>query len=171
MKTHFSLKVNHPARIVLSLLVLFVIAACSSQAPTGSGVVQTTTPQTTNPAIPNTGLATSTPVLAPTATAPAPTQAATTQAAATQIVSTQAAQVQAQTAPAAPQCISPAASSSALTEGPYFKANSPERTSLLRARNDRDEADADRLCPDNGLQTGGERAGRFLAGERRGAVR
>ena len=133
MKTRFTLKWSHPARIILSLLVLFVIAACSSQAPTGSGGVLTTPPQTTNPAIPNTGLATSTPVLAPTVTAPAPTQAATTQAAATQIVSTQAAQVQAQTAPAAPECKSPAALTPALTEGPYYKANSPERTSLLES--------------------------------------
>jgi protocatechuate 3,4-dioxygenase beta subunit len=38
---------------------------------------------------------------------------------------------QTQAAATAPQCTSPAALSPALTEGPYFKANSPERTSLL----------------------------------------
>jgi protocatechuate 3,4-dioxygenase beta subunit len=36
-----------------------------------------------------------------------------------------------QSAPAAPDCTSPAALTPALTEGPYYKANSPERASLV----------------------------------------
>lgn len=131
MKTRFTFKWSHPARVILGLLAIFVIAACSSQAPTGVGVVQTATQDTVNPAIPNTGLASPTPVIAQTAIVQAPTQAATAQAASTQPVPTQTAQVQAQAVPAAPECKSPAPLTPALTEGPYFKANSPERTSLI----------------------------------------
>jgi protocatechuate 3,4-dioxygenase beta subunit len=38
-----------------------------------------------------------------------------------------------QSNPAAPACTSPAALTPALTEGPYYKANSPERASLVEA--------------------------------------
>ena len=91
--------------IVLALASLLWLTACNSQAPTpAAGISPAATPTTAAPAPAAT--------LMPTAAAATPTSASQ--------------------APAS-TCKSPAALTPELTEGPYFKANSPERASLLEA--------------------------------------
>jgi protocatechuate 3,4-dioxygenase beta subunit len=92
------------SRLLVTLPVLFLMAACRGQV--------TARPNS----IPVTGLVSPTPVIAASPGA-APTgtpQSGPTQAAARSL-----------------DCQSPAALTPALTEGPYFKAGSPERSSLL----------------------------------------
>ncbi len=125
-------------------LLLLVLAACEGQAPGVLTPVAPTVAPTTAASLPpvaTTGAASVAPTEA-VATA-APTEAATeTPAAAsppapTEVVTAAPTEVAAtatpQSAAAAPAatCSSPATLTPALTEGPYFKAGSPERTSLL----------------------------------------
>ena len=91
--------------IVLALASLLWLSACSSQAPTPTSAVS---PAATPTAAVQAPAATRVPTAMPAAATP-----------------TAAAQAPAST------CKSPAALTSELTEGPYFKANSPERASLL----------------------------------------
>ena len=99
--------------LIFILLAGLLLAACSGQ--TSGSTLPPATVQ-----------------MSPTA-APAAVQASTTaaQATPTQAIATQTPQVQA--ASPAPECTSPAALTPAVTEGPYFKANSPERASLIEA--------------------------------------
>jgi len=90
-------------RLLLILLAVLLLAACNGQTP------NTAPQQATDQGSP-TGI--------PTAGLPSPTPAQTTQALATS---------------PAPECTSPAALTPAVTEGPYFKASSPERASLIEA--------------------------------------
>lgn len=102
-------RLPHPklAPIVLALTSLLWLSACSSQAPTPAAAVPPAATPTTAAQAP---AATLMPTAMPAATTP-----------------TSAAQAPAST------CKSPAALTPELTEGPYFKANSPERASLLEA--------------------------------------
>jgi len=92
------------------LVAVLAIAACSSQPPA------VPTPAASATKAPVTAQAASTPFVLPTATtagqAASPTSAATA---------------------ASPTCNAPASLTMAVTEGPFFKANSPERASLLDA--------------------------------------
>ena len=155
------------ARVAIALLAVFVLAACGGQVPQAAQPLATAAEQVQATALPVTGLAS--PTAVPAAAEPTLVQPDTSQPAQpTQAGTAQPAQADA--ASAAPQCASPATPSPALTEGPYFKANSPERTSLLEPGMTGTKLTLTGLRPDDGLQTGGERAGRLLAGGRRGAV-
>jgi protocatechuate 3,4-dioxygenase beta subunit len=117
---------------LLIVLLFFATSACSgqpaatTQPPVAnvhpSPVVQVTAPEL----IPNTGLTSAAPTLPPL---PAPVSTATAQP--TLLVG----QTLAPTAPAAavPNCTAPAGLTPAVTEGPYFKAGSPETANLLKA--------------------------------------
>jgi protocatechuate 3,4-dioxygenase beta subunit len=99
-----TLKFTH---IIVALASLVWLTACNGQAPTpAAGVSLASTPTAAAPAPAETPI----PTALPAAATPAP-----------------AAQAPAST------CKSPAALTPELTEGPYFKANSPERASLLEA--------------------------------------
>jgi protocatechuate 3,4-dioxygenase beta subunit len=127
MNSSFALFKSRLARSFVSLLAVVMIAACSSQTPAaGSQTPAVISPPTaTQPAVvvPNTGPTSPAPALASPTLTPAP-QASATPAAAAQSTAVQ-------TTASAPDCKSPAALTPAQTEGPYFKANSPERTSLI----------------------------------------
>jgi len=102
-----TVRINRTPPIIMALVSLLWLAACNGQAPTPApGVSPAATPTSAAPAPAATLVPTAMPVAAtPTSAAQAP-------------VST---------------CKSPAALTPELTEGPYFKANSPERASLLEA--------------------------------------
>jgi len=93
--------------IALALASLLWLTACNSQAPTPAAGIS--------------------PAATPTAAAPAPAATLIPTAMPAAAAPTSAAQAPAST------CKSPAALTPELTEGPYFKANSPERASLLEA--------------------------------------
>ncbi len=98
---------NHIPRLLLTLPVLIFMAACGGQ------------PAVQPNGIPVTGLAS--PTRAPqTATQSNSTQPASTQASSTQAVT-------------GLSCKSPTSLTPAVTEGPFFKAGSPERSSLVEA--------------------------------------
>jgi protocatechuate 3,4-dioxygenase beta subunit len=112
------------SKALISLVLLLVLAACSGQ-PAATAVPQAsaTAQPTAQAQIPNTGASTAAPTLpslptsgpgaASQATAPAATAAGSAAAAPTS------------------SCTAPAAQTPAVTEGPFFKAGSPETTSLL----------------------------------------
>lgn len=135
-------------------LLLLVLAACEGQAPAVLTPVAPTAAPTTAAALPPTATAArpAAPTEAPATDTPAATAATPTEmptvaateapkAAVAPEVPTEAATIAptAAAATATPQgaaapaatCSSPATLTPALTEGPYFKAGSPERTSLL----------------------------------------
>jgi protocatechuate 3,4-dioxygenase beta subunit len=105
--------------MAVPLIIVLALAACSPQLLNVDAQAPAETQAT----------------LAPTALLASPTAAAAVQAQptqeATQPPATQA--LQATAAQAAPTCSSPAELTPAETEGPYFKANSPERASLLES--------------------------------------
>ena len=107
---------SHPvlAWAMLALPVLFVLTACGGQAPTPNTVSATIAVPAQPTAAPTSPPPTRTPV--------PPTQSVVTQSAPSPV------SVPA-TSPT-PNCGSPARLTPAMTEGPYFKSNSPERTSL-----------------------------------------
>jgi protocatechuate 3,4-dioxygenase beta subunit len=106
-----------------SLFLLFLLAACSGQ-PAATTVSQpaATAQPTAQAQIPNTGVSTAAPTLPslPTSGPSASTQATAPAATASGTSATPAL-----------SCIAPAAQTPAVTEGPFFKAGSPETTSLL----------------------------------------
>jgi protocatechuate 3,4-dioxygenase beta subunit len=103
--------------MALPLIIVIALAAC--------------TPQPLNVDAQAQSQATQAPTVPPsTSTAPAPTPTQPSPVA-TQPPATLAPQATA--AQSAPTCASPAALTPAETEGPYFKANSPERASLLES--------------------------------------
>jgi protocatechuate 3,4-dioxygenase beta subunit len=110
MKTQ---SILHKAGIII--LMLLLMAGCAGQpaSPTATQAVNPPATSTTAANLPSTAAASPTP--------PAAAQASATQPAGTQ------------SAAAAPVCKSPASLTPALTEGPFFKANSPERASLIEA--------------------------------------
>jgi protocatechuate 3,4-dioxygenase beta subunit len=119
MKLHTWLQRSHLSTKLFSLLAVLAIAGCAS-AP----AVSTQAPSLSS--VPAKAAAPAT-LTAPTAQ-PSDTQAAspTTSATAAQSAATQ-------PAAAAPSCTAPAKLTMAVTEGPFFKAGSPERSSLLDA--------------------------------------
>ncbi len=108
---------------ILALALLPWLAACSGQGAISAQPEVTAVAQAASTATPMQG--------SPTAAAPTqvPMQPSSTQLPAAQSVPTQTVTIQ--TIAPAPACSSPAASTPAVTEGPYFKAGSPERSSLL----------------------------------------
>ena len=108
MKNHFLSMKRHPARGFFALLAVVLLTACSSQ---------------TLNAAPLKAAAQGSPAGIPTAGLPSPTPAQANQAQTAQGLATS----------PAPACTSPAALTPAVTEGPYFKASSPERASLIEA--------------------------------------
>ncbi len=96
---------------ILALVAL--LAACSSPQKTVTTIVQ----------IPNTGPTQAAPSATPVVTETAQAATLTPGGASAKLTGTQ--------APAAPACSTPAALTPAVTEGPFFKAGSPERSSLL----------------------------------------
>ncbi len=117
-------------RTGLFLLVVLSLAGCAGVSPSPTGLQSSPMPTTAAPAViqntPTPSLTvtpTAAPVL-PTATAAAPTP--------TTFAPTFTAQPSA-TAQAVVACKAPAALTPAMTEGPYFKANTPERVSLIDA--------------------------------------
>jgi protocatechuate 3,4-dioxygenase beta subunit len=124
MKTAFIHLAVRAGRIALTCLAVLILAACSSQ-PTRVNLPVTGLSSTTLPAAAPTASA-SQPTSQPAATAypaVAPTAAATQAPAAAATT----------TAPAPASCVVPASLTPAVTEGPYFKAGSPERANLLDA--------------------------------------
>jgi protocatechuate 3,4-dioxygenase beta subunit len=113
MKNHFISMKRHPARGLFTLLAVLLLAACSGQ--TLDATSTQATAQGSPAGIPTTGLPSPTPALA--------TQALVTQAQATPALA----------ASPTPECTPPATLTPVVTEGPYFKANSPERASLIEA--------------------------------------
>ena len=112
-------------RLAAATLILLILVACNSQSP-----------NTVAPQAPALNTPASQPAVAnPTNTPGEETQAAvpTVLVTATRPEPTQPAEVQPTDTPATsqPTCKSPAALTPALTEGPYFKTGSPERTSLI----------------------------------------
>lgn len=109
--------------IVFVLLAALVLSACSGQ-PLASTVVPTVVA-----AVPLTGQQAATPTLAAVPATAAQTSATSIQAtsASTQAATLQPTAVQSTAA----ACTSSAALTPAVTEGPYFKAGSPERASLI----------------------------------------
>jgi protocatechuate 3,4-dioxygenase beta subunit len=101
------------SRLLISLPVLLLMAACSGQ--------RTVQPN----GIPVTGLATASPALAAQSN-PAAAQESSTPAQIAQFTPTQ-------PAAAGLSCSSLAALTPAVTEGPFFKAGSPERSNLVEA--------------------------------------
>jgi protocatechuate 3,4-dioxygenase beta subunit len=95
-------------RGIFGLVGILLFAACSGQTPSAA-VPQATAQQS--------------PTGVPTVAQPSPAPAQATQPQPTQGLA----------ASPALECASPAALTPALTEGPYFKANSPERASLIEA--------------------------------------
>jgi protocatechuate 3,4-dioxygenase beta subunit len=93
-----------------NILLVFFLASCSSAAIPASAQVSTSVVSANTQVSPTTAPSRTKPS---SSTAPAPAQAPQT------------GQVQARV------CTAPASLTPALTEGPYFKANSPEQTSLL----------------------------------------
>jgi protocatechuate 3,4-dioxygenase beta subunit len=124
MKTQSSLRwAGQPARLGITLLAALVMAACSGQTATVSAP-----PAATHSAPASATLPTATEALAlpsPQA-AVVPIEAQPTQPQPTRPQPTQ-------SLPTAPAlaCTSPVTLTPAVTEGPYFKANSPERASLI----------------------------------------
>ena len=104
--------------LILAILLPALLAACSPSAAD-------------NP-IPVTG-ATLAATLPPTVPANLAAERAMPTTASTQMATSAAQPTMASTGPAAAQCQSPAALTPAVTEGPYFKANSPQRADLLDA--------------------------------------
>ncbi len=117
-----SMKRLFPSLILFTLLV----SACAPAAPQATTAATTptqTSASATQAAVsPATSATATAPATAPAAAVPAATQAAATPGA-----------LPTQTSAAAIACTSPAALTVALTEGPYFKAGSPERSSLIEA--------------------------------------
>lgn len=97
----------------ISLLAVFILAACSGQTPGAASPVSASTPAA--------GL--------PQATAEMPQ----TPQAAIPVTSTQGSSTQPAASLPTPACTSPAALTPSLTEGPYFKTHSPERSSLVES--------------------------------------
>ncbi len=114
MSRSFSLSVY----LVAGLLVL---SACAAQPPAPSSPPTAAATQAAPTQAPATA--------APQATPTNPPLATVTQAAPTSVPTI--APTQEPSAPAAKACASPANLTPAMTEGPYFKTGSPERTSLL----------------------------------------
>ncbi len=113
--------------LIITILALLALAACSAQSA-NSNAAQPAAFQSTVVA----------PTAAPTLAALAPAPAATVATTVSSQTATQATKVptsaptkSAQAQSAAPACTSSAAVTDAVTEGPYFKAGSPERTSLI----------------------------------------
>lgn len=106
--------------IVIMALVITCLAACAGTSPTGEAL---TTAAAGQPSPMATTMSPS-PTLAIAPTQSAPTQPSTAQAAPTQTLTIQ-------TPKPAIACSSPAELSPSLTEGPFFKAGSPEQSSLL----------------------------------------
>jgi protocatechuate 3,4-dioxygenase beta subunit len=123
-------------------LLLLVLVACEGPSPGVVTPVAPTVAPTSAASLPPTATAAA-PTAAPTEVPPADTPEATeapTEAAATAVPAEVATAVPAEAATATPQsaaavpaatCSNPVTLTPALTEGPYFKAGSPERTSLL----------------------------------------
>ncbi len=108
--------------MILTLLALLVLASCSGRLP-----------DTGNTTAGGTALSSSTAAFtqAQAATQPDPTLLEPTQSVPATPMTTQPSQ--AGESSQSPQCTSPADLTPSLTEGPYFKAGSPERTSLLES--------------------------------------
>jgi protocatechuate 3,4-dioxygenase beta subunit len=97
----------------ISLLAVFILAACSGQSPGSAAPAFTPSPSISLPQ--------ATPEMPQTPQAAIP------------ITSTQGSSSQAGASLPTPACTRPAALTPSLTEGPYFKANSPERSSLVES--------------------------------------
>ena len=112
--------------LVFILLALLSLSACSGQetgpAPAPTSVAPTDAAPATSPLVSETPASETTAALPPTDSQPAVT-AQLPDDATTQPVQEEAA--------ALPTCTSPAALTPSMTEGPYYKSGSPERTSLL----------------------------------------
>ena len=112
--------------MAIALLVVFVVAACGGQVTQAAQPLATAAEPVQATALPVTGQASPTAIPAartdpgPAGFQPTPTNPGCDRSAGPGGCGLDAL-----------QCTSPAALSPALTEGPYFKANSPERTSLL----------------------------------------
>ena len=115
-----------PPVLFLSLLTVTVLAACGGQA-SGEPPTLTESPLTIA-----SGLLTDVPTSVPSALPPkteAPTRPVPTEQLPTRPVPTEPAPANQPTQ----NCTSPAALTPGMTEGPYYKPDSPERTSLLEA--------------------------------------
>ncbi len=130
IKKHTNRIVQGFIGVVLAVTALTGLVACGAQS---SGDIrpaaQPTTAQVAAQPSATTAAPTQVPVQAAATQVPtqAPAQATTTQAATTQPTTAATASPQV----AAPACTSPATLTPSQTEGPYFKAGSPERASLL----------------------------------------
>lgn len=124
-----SLRAKSPLLLIFSLLAVFVLAACGAPAaPTSApaAVIATEVPAATA-VQESTAVPAATEVLAPTARPAvtlAPPEIGTTEA-------TAASPANLDLATGEPNCTVPASLTPAATEGPYFTAGSPERSSLL----------------------------------------
>ena len=109
--------------VILGLIVILLLTACGSAAPaseTGVPVTGGNTPTVASPTEAGPTLAAATDTTAPPAEEASPTEAVETAA------------DEADNAGIEPiACTAPAALTPALTEGPYYSANPPERTSLV----------------------------------------
>lgn len=105
---------------ILALAVLPWLASCVGQGASSPQPASTAAPVQLSPTV----TAPTQPTTQPASTQPSPTQLPSADSVPTQTASSQT------TAPTT-ACSSPAALTPAVTEGPYFKAGSPERASLL----------------------------------------
>ncbi len=108
----------------LVLLVALLLAACGGQAPSSATPAATALAQPTS--APPTLVAPTSTTAAPTPRPPTPTPVPPTPTAALPTPT-----VQAQLVPPTPACSANLSVTPSQTEGPFYKANTPERTSLL----------------------------------------
>lgn len=111
----------------VTIIATLLLSACSrNQTTTGSTAGSTAAaPAVQASPVPATQAPALTSPTQPLATLSLPTQSATAQAVTTQALPA--------TGATAPTCTSPATLTPAVTEGPFFKSGSPERTSLLES--------------------------------------